>query len=82
MPAATLEEVIQLAKDGATVVIEQLPEDVPGLHELDNRRQQLKSAIQSLTFTDAGNGVKEIKTGKGHILLSADVQKALEYKNS
>jgi hypothetical protein len=76
----TLEKAIQLAKDGATVIFQQLPADVPGLNQLETRRRQLKEALASLNFTDAGNGVKQFKTGKGLILLSENVEKALAYK--
>jgi hypothetical protein len=80
MSVATLERVIQVAKEGATVIVEELPADVPGLHELEERREQLNQLKESLTFTDAGNGIRQMKTGNGEILLSEDVQKALEYK--
>jgi hypothetical protein len=80
MPLATLDKIIQLAKDGATVIIQKLPEDVPGLNDLGSRRQQLQSALASLKFTAGTNGVKQFNTGKGQILLAEDVQKALEFK--
>ncbi|HSC39324.1 MAG TPA: hypothetical protein VLD19_15680, partial [Chitinophagaceae bacterium] len=66
--------------EGATIVVPQLPEDVPGLDELEDRRQKLKDLIASLHFTDAGNGIKKCTTGKGQLLLAANVQAALEYK--
>ncbi|WP_181306045.1 glycosyl hydrolase [Rufibacter sp. XAAS-G3-1] len=81
MAETTFERAIQLASEGATVIIEQLPTDVPGLHDLNNRRQKLKQLTQSLTFTDAGNGIKQMKAGKGEILLAKDIQKALASKN-
>lgn len=77
---ATLEKAIQLAEDGATVIFQQLPVDVPGLNQLESRRRQLKEILAGLNFSDAGNGVKQFKTGKGLILLSANVEKALTYK--
>lgn len=77
MPLPTLQRVLKLAKEGATVVIEQLPEDVPGLHHLEDRRAEFKQLMQSLNFTDAGNGLRQVKTGSGQVLLAQDVQKAL-----
>ncbi|MEJ5964239.1 glycosyl hydrolase [Pedobacter immunditicola] len=73
----TLNKVIQLAHDGATIVFQQFPKDVPGLHKLEARRAQLKAGLAKLNFSDAGNNVKQFKTGKGQVLLAADVQKAL-----
>jgi hypothetical protein len=81
MSLATFERAIQLAKDGATVIIEQLPTDVPGLQDLEKRRLRLKELTQSLSFTDAGNGIRQLKTGKGEILLSQDISKALAFKD-
>ncbi len=80
MPVETLERIIELADQGATVIIQQLPEDVPGLSDLEARRKKFREIISRLSFSDAGNGVKEMKTGKGRILLADDVQQALELK--
>jgi hypothetical protein len=81
MPLNTLNNIIGLAKNGATIIFQQLPKDVPGLNKLMERQQALKSTLAALSFSDAGNGVKKASQGSGQILLSADVQKALEYKN-
>ncbi|WP_223815914.1 glycosyl hydrolase [Adhaeribacter rhizoryzae] len=78
MPVSTFENILKLAKAGATIVIEQMPEDVPGLHDLTNRRQKLKALINSLAFTNAGNGLQTFKTGSGQILLTKNIPKALE----
>ncbi len=80
MPLPVLDKVIQLAKDGATIIFQQLPEDVPGLNDLETRRQKLKSILASLDFRDDGNGIKQCNTGKGQVLLAGDLQQALEYK--
>jgi hypothetical protein len=81
MPVATLESILKLAKNGATVIFQQLPEDVPGLNDVEGRRNALKSTLAGLSFTDAGNGVKKAALGSGQLLMADDVQKALEYKN-
>ncbi|WP_448700453.1 glycosyl hydrolase [Mucilaginibacter sp. AW1-3] len=81
IPLATLDKIITLAKTGGTVIIQKLPEDVPGLNELESRQAKLKTTLASLKFTDLPNGIKQCKTGTGQILLSEDIQKALEYKD-
>lgn len=81
MPLATLDRVIALAQSGATIIIQKLPEDVPGLNELQLRQAKLKTTLAALKFTDLPNGVKQCKTGTGQILLSEDIQKALVYKD-
>jgi hypothetical protein len=81
MPVETFRNILKLANNGATIVLQTLPQDVPGLQDLDARRQQLKQLTSALNFTDAGQGVKQAQTGNGQILLSEDVQKALDLKN-
>ncbi len=80
MPLSTLERVISLAKEGATVVMEQLPSDVPGLYRLEERRSEFKQLLASLTFEDVGKDVRQMKIGKGAILLAENIQQALEFK--
>ncbi|WP_229755379.1 glycosyl hydrolase [Hymenobacter cavernae] len=79
MPVETLANVVKLAQQGSTVILQELPKDVPGFHELASRRQQLKALTAGLSFAAAGNGVQVAKTGNGQIVLASDVQKALEY---
>ncbi|OCX51851.1 glycoside hydrolase [Mucilaginibacter sp. PPCGB 2223] len=81
MPLGTLDKIIALAQAGATVIMQKLPEDVPGLANLEVRQSKLKSSLVALKFNDLPNGVKQCKTGTGQILLTADVQKALEYRD-
>ena len=44
MPASTLGRIADLAQAGATVIFERLPEDVPGLGRLEERRAQFHAA--------------------------------------
>jgi hypothetical protein len=79
MPTATLRHVLRLAGEGATVVMQALPEDVPGLGELEERRQEQQALLAELAFTEKAPGVQSAPVGKGQILLSEDVPKALAY---
>lgn len=81
MPAETLDKIIQLANNGATVIFESFPNDVPGLNSLEERRKKLQQLIASVKPVDKGNGISEAKSGKGKIIISQDIQKALEYVN-
>jgi hypothetical protein len=80
MPLETFERMLALARQGATVIMEALPRDIPGLHELDSRKQQLQQAVAALPFQDAGKGIQKVKLGKGQLLLAKDLQQALEVK--
>ncbi|RZJ19159.1 MAG: glycoside hydrolase, partial [Acinetobacter sp.] len=77
----TLNKMITMANAGATVIFQELPRDVPGLNDLSVRQSQLKTALGKLLFTALKDGVKQFKTGKGQILLTNDIQKALTYKS-
>lgn len=77
MKLETLDHILQLAGNGATIIFQQLPKDVPGLNDLENRRAKLKSVLAGLAFKPDENGLSTFKTGKGEIILASDVQQAL-----
>ncbi len=69
MPVETFEKVINLARNGAIVLMEELPLDVPGLGNLENRQVRLKELKNSLQFVSATGTAKIAKVGKGRILV-------------
>jgi len=79
MPIPTLQRIIDLAKNGANVVIQKMPEDVPGLNNLAARRLELANIISKLSFTKINDNISIAKLGEGRIILSADIKKGLEY---
>jgi hypothetical protein len=74
MPVETLQKIITVAQQGGTVLIEALPEDVPGFGNLEVRRKQFKDLLASIPFAEGGVA----KMGKGQIVLAPDMQQALE----
>jgi hypothetical protein len=79
MPVSTMKTILELAREGGTVVFERLPEDVPGYNKLDERREELRKLSGQLEFRDIGRGIMKCSTGKGAILLCKDPDRALEY---
>lgn len=77
MPIATLQDVVQLAQNGATIIFQELPKDVPGFHEMKSRRQQMKELLESVPFQNQGEHMKIANIGKGKIVLSSDLDLAL-----
>ncbi|QDW25882.1 glycoside hydrolase [Pedobacter sp. KBS0701] len=77
MSPETLDQMIKLASNGAKVIFQALPKDIPGLNNLEAKRTQLKTSLAKLIFTDVADGIKQVKVGAGIILLANDVQKAL-----
>jgi hypothetical protein len=63
MPLATLEKLVALAKSGATVIFAGgLPQDVPGLGDLENRRTKFRSLVANL-----GDATGSAAIGKGRV---------------
>jgi hypothetical protein len=71
IPLESLEKIIDLAKSGATVLMEQLPEDVPGLGNLAERQAKFQELKKSLKFEQTNEIVQIAKIGKGQILMGS-----------
>lgn len=78
LPVETLASIVQLARQGATVVLQALPQDVPGRGNLAARRQQLRALLAELKFSPLSATAQVAKVGSGQVLLAADAQQALE----
>lgn len=78
IPLESLEKLLQLAQDGATVIFtDQLPKDVPGLHEYTQRREKLKEQLSGLHFSSEVQDAESITYGKGKLVLGKDHVKVL-----
>lgn len=70
IPEASFRKLLALAKAGATVLVyKNLPEDVPGLHNLQSRQAVFGALLKQLSFT-ADSNVKKATFGKGAFLVS------------
>lgn len=77
MPTETITGILEMARNGATVIFEQLPMDVPGFLEFETRRATLTSLLDEVTFMETGEGISESKVGNGSILQSPNLERAL-----
>ena len=70
MPLETFQSLLELANQGATVLfVGQVPQDVPGLANLAERRLALKKSVSSLPFQSGDrDGVRIAKTGAGRVM--------------
>ena len=68
IPVETFEKIIELAKGGATILMEQLPEDVPGMGKLTERKAKFQELKKNLKFVTS-DGIQNAKIGKGEILV-------------
>ncbi len=80
VPLETLEKLVQLAKQGATIVVHhKLPADVPGLGNLNERRAKFKALLAVLNFAKVNDKVSQAKIGEGSFLLSDDLEAMMTY---
>jgi len=80
MPPGTLETILRLVREGATVIFENgLPEDVPGLAGLEERRQAMRRMLAELRPAAVGRGgLRRARLGKGQLLVG-DAEEALQW---
>jgi hypothetical protein len=80
MEPQTLRQLLELAKGGATIAVhDALPADVPGFADLQNRRADFKTLIESLTFEDAGDGIRKAAVGNGAVMLGENLDALLHH---
>ncbi|GAG14422.1 unnamed protein product, partial [marine sediment metagenome] len=67
-----------LAEQGATIIVHQeLPGDVPGLGDLENRRKLFKKTLAPLRWTSAQAVLRRVAVGKGWFLIGREVERML-----
>ena len=79
IPVETLEKLIYLAKEGANIIINKnLPSDVEGFADLENRQNKLYELKSLLQFETTDNpAVKQAWIGSGSFLLGEDLNEML-----
>ena len=81
MPVETLNKLITLAASGATVIFESnLPADVPGLGNLEQRRAQFKQLLAKIQPTTEHRGLGMAEIGNGRVFIG-DAEAALALSN-
>lgn len=76
MQPATLERLLELAQNGATLIfVGSVPEDVPGMANLESRRAQLSASTSKLP--KISDHAIVVSFGKGRIITAPDYSSAL-----
>jgi len=77
LPLETMQQLVKLAKEGATIIVyKDMPAGPPGLAALNERQTAFNQLLGSLQFKDDG-GIKKAITGKGQWLQGDDLQTLL-----
>lgn len=79
IPLATFSKIISLARDGATVIaLDGLPESVSGFKDFEANTKKFKDLLNEIQASgDPVEGIRELKTGKGQILVGNDLDQLL-----
>lgn len=81
MPVETLAKIVKLISEGAKVVfMDQLPNDVPGMGNLDQRRKEFKQLISTLPVKTFEQEIAT-KVAKGMLITGKNIVKLLPYCN-
>ncbi|MBR9774611.1 MAG: glycoside hydrolase [Cytophagales bacterium] len=78
MPLATLKQLMDLSEQGAQVIFQEKPLDVPGFYKHGTRRQTLDSLWQQINFKPFASG-EVADYGKGRLLLTDEISSALAF---
>lgn len=78
LPESTLKNILNLAQNGASVIFQNEPKNIPGYFEVEKRKTELHSLWKSIPFQQNVN-FKSATFGKGKIILTSDVEKGLEF---
>lgn len=71
MPLETLQRLLALANDGATVLfLDALPADVPGYGQLADRRAKFKAELARFSLAPTAAGTSEAKLGRGRVVVA------------
>jgi len=74
VPLETMQQLVNLAKAGATILVEaDLPDGVPGWGGLDKNQSAYRDLVTALQFS-GDDEVKTTTVGKGKFLLAKDLQ--------
>lgn len=77
LPLETLDKLLELVKGGAQLlVLNELPKDVPGLYQLNQRRVQMQQLLQQLRFSTQ-NGLQTAQLGQGRVVVGKDLSALL-----
>ena len=79
LPLETLQKLLQLAREGATVAfVSHLPDDVPGLHQVNKRQAKLRELLSSLDWSSTQvKTVRAATVGQGRMLLGPHLESVL-----
>ncbi|MCD7962859.1 MAG: glycosyl hydrolase family 2 [Rikenellaceae bacterium] len=78
MPEKTLEKLLDLTEKGAKIIFsDRFPEDVPGLSDLEDRRNEMQKTIMRLPEINSFGETTVTKFGKGEVITGNNLPELL-----
>jgi alpha-L-rhamnosidase len=77
MPLTTLKNIIRLAKSTDQIIMQALPNDVPGFNNLTNERINFKALKNEMKFSKVDDEISIACDGR--VILANNIEKAIEY---
>ena len=78
MPVETLQRLLELSRQGATVIFQEVPKQVPGFLDVGVRIQQLESMWKNIDFDSQTGAIQSASFGNGKIILAKNFESALK----
>lgn len=79
LPLNTMQKLSELAEAGATIIfVDELPVDVPGMEDLENRKEAMLVLKEGFQFERNTEGMMEASIGNGKAIKGSDVVKMLQ----
>ena len=79
IPERSFQKLVDLAKNGATVLVyKNLPKDVPGFYKLKERRAAFQNLLSRLKFTK-DEGIEKAVIGNGRFLMADSISALLKF---
>ncbi len=80
VPLETMQKLVQMTKEGATVAfLNRLPDDVPGLKDVEDRTEKLQQALSQCQIYPRMSEYFGKPVEKGWVMYGSSVEKMLEY---
>ena len=80
MPVETMQKLVQLSKEGATVAfLNRLPDDVPGLRNVSDRKEELQHALSQYKLFPRISDYSGKPFEKGWVMYGSSLEDMLQY---
>lgn len=81
MPLSTIKLLLKHAQNGATIIFEKFPRDVPGFNNFEANRNELKKLFEGIISGSKNIDNELTISSNGNLIISSLPEKAFDFKN-